>query len=72
MPAKDNLLGSDGKKLVKRLASSFAECTADAKSYVACVSQHLEGVQKGACEAEFRKLQACFQRAAGKARTAGK
>jgi len=72
MPAKDNLLGSDGKKLIKRLATSFAECSSDAKAYGVCVSQHLESVQQGACEREFRKLQACFRKAAAKARAAGK
>ena len=71
MPAKD-LLGTDGKKLIRRLASSFAECSADAKAYGTCVSLHFDSVQKGACEAEFRKLQTCFRKASAKARAAGK
>ena len=72
MPAKENLLGADGKKLIRRLAASFAECSADAKAYGACVSLHFDSVQKGACETEFRKLQACFRKASAKARSAGK
>ena len=72
MPSSVNALGADGKKLIRRLAASFAQCSADAKAYGACVSLQLEGVQKGTCEEEFRKLQTCFQKAASKARAAGK
>ena len=71
MPSKEKLLGSDGKKLIRRLASSFAECSADAKAYGACVQLHLESVQKDACAAEFRRLQTCFRTATTKARARG-
>ena len=64
-------LGPDGKKLIRRLAASFAECSAEAKQYGACVKLHLESVQKGACEAEFARLQTCFRGALTKARARG-
>ena len=63
--------GPDGKKLIRRLAASFAECSEDARRYGVCVKQHLESVQKGACEAEFIKLQQCFRGALAKARARG-
>lgn len=73
MPAKSGttLLGEDGKKLIRRLASSFAECSNEAKTYGACLKLHYEAVQKSACEAEFQALQACFRKQISKARTRG-
>lgn len=64
-------LGPDGKKLIRRLASSFAACRDDAAKYGACVKLHLDGVQKGACEAEFRALATCFKASIAKARARG-
>ena len=71
MPLKDSPLGADGKKLIKRLASSFAQCSREAKAYGACVQKHFDGVQKDACEAEFLKLQACFRKQISTARARG-
>ena len=61
-------LGKDGKKLVRRLASSFAACRDDAAAYGQCIKLHLESVQKGACEKEFLALSECFRKAIGSAR----
>ena len=63
--------GADGKKLIRRLAASFAECSEDARKYGVCIKLHLESVQKGACEAEFLALQKCFRGALSKARARG-
>ena len=64
-------LGADGKKLIRRLASSFAQCTEHAQAYGACIKIHFEGVRKGDCEAEFKALQTCFRTALTKARAKG-
>ena len=69
---KEPPLGADGKKLIRRLASSFAECSEHARLYGACIKLHVESVQKGACEAEFTALQRCFRGALSKARASGK
>ena len=73
MPANpvDGPLGHDGKKLIRRLASSFASCTEDARRYGQCIKSHLEGVQKGACEKEFQALALCFRKEIAKARARG-
>ena len=68
---KEPPLGADGKKLIRRLASSFAQCTDKAQAYGACIKIHLEGVRKGDCEAEFNALQQCFRAALTKARARG-
>ena len=72
MPGKEPILGADGKKLIRRLASSFAECSTQAKAYGVCVSLHLESVQKGACKKEFQALQTCFRKSIAHARTRGR
>ena len=64
-------LGKDGKKLIRRLASSFAECSGAARAYGQCVKLHLDSVQKGQCEKEFRALSECFRKEIGKARARG-
>ena len=69
--AKTDPFGSDGKKLIRRLVTSFAECRADAAAYGACVQQHFDSVAHGACETEFRKLSSCFKAATAKARARG-
>ena len=58
---KEPPLGADGKKLIRRLASSFAECSGAAKAYGACVAKHFDSVSKGDCQAEFVALQQCFR-----------
>ena len=68
---KETPLGPDGKKLIRRLAASFVECKEHASLYGTCVKQHLESVQKGACEAEFLALTKCFRTALTKARARG-
>ena len=68
---KEPPLGPDGKRLIKRLAASFAECSEDARRYGACVKAQLEAVQQGACEKEFVKLQRCFRASIAKARARG-
>ena len=45
---KESPWGADGKKLIRRLAASTAECAEDARRYGACVKLHLESVQQGA------------------------
>ena len=60
---KEPPLGADGKKLIRRLASSFAECSASARAYGACLQLHLESVEKNACEKEFAALRSCFRAA---------
>ncbi len=65
---KEPHLGRDGKRLVKRLASSFSECTDQARRYGACIKQHYEAVERGACEKEFLALSRCFRAALTKAR----
>ena len=64
-------LGNDGKKLIRRLASSFGACNDDARRYGQCIKQHLETLQKGACEKEFMALTQCFRKAMGNARARG-
>ena len=49
------------KRYMRRLISSFAACTAEAKEYGACVGRHMEGVSRGACEKEFAALSRCFR-----------
>jgi hypothetical protein len=74
MPAgglKEPPLGPDGKKLIRRLASSFAACSEDARRYGACVKLHLESVEKGACEKEFQALTRCFRESLNKAKARG-
>lgn len=65
------IVGADGKKLIRRLASSFAACKEDAAKYGACVKLHFDSVQHNACEAEFKALQKCFTKQIGKARASG-
>ena len=64
-------LGADGKKLIKRLATSYGECREQAKAYGACIKLSLAAVEKGACEKEFAALSACFGTAITKARSRG-
>jgi hypothetical protein len=71
MPKPRSDLGPDGKKFIRRLASSFAECSEHAAKYGACVKAHFDSVQKGACETEFQALQQCFRAQAAKARARG-
>lgn len=72
MPAKPRSdLGPDGKRLIKRLAASFAECRKEAKAYGACIALHVEGVERNACEKEFTALSSCFRAASSKARARG-
>ena len=61
-------MGSDGKRLIRRLAASFGACTEDARRYGECLKLHWEGVQKGACEKEFLALSECFRKANARAR----
>ena len=73
MPPKSGpLLGDDGKKLIRRLAASFAECANESKNYGACLKVHYEAVQHAACEKEFQALQQCFRKQISKARARGK
>jgi hypothetical protein len=67
----DGPLGRDGKKLIRRLASSFAGCSDDARAYGACVKAHLEGVSHRACEKEFQALALCFRKQLASARARG-
>ena len=62
---------ADGKKLIRRLASSFAECTEQSAAYGACIKRHYEAVEQGACEKEFQALRRCFDGAIRKARAKG-
>ena len=71
MPPTEGVLGHDGKKLIRRLASSFGQCSGEARAYGQCVKAHLDTVQKGACEKEFRALTLCFRKEVGKARARG-
>eukprot|EP00966_Prymnesium_polylepis_P074696 1733417-Prymnesium_polylepis.1 len=49
------------KRFVKRMAKSFAECTAEARKYGDCIRVHYEAVELRACEKEFLALQKCFR-----------
>ena len=71
MPPPDGVLGHDGKKLIRRLAASFGQCSGPARAYGQCVKVHLDTVRKGACEKEFRALSECFRKEIGKARARG-
>jgi len=51
----------DKKRFIRRLAKSFASCTADVKRYGACIRLHYEAVERHACENEFAALQRCFR-----------
>ena len=64
-------LGKDGKKLIRRLASSFGACASDARQYGSCVALHMESVQKDACAKEFEALMVCFRKEVAKARARG-
>ena len=71
MPSPNTHSGSDGKKLVRRLVTSFAACGDASRQYGQCISQHFDGVQQGACEKEFRALNECFRKEISKARARG-
>lgn len=49
------------KRYVRRLAASFASCTTETSAYGACIRGHMEAVERGACETEFRALSKCFR-----------
>ena len=66
-----NHTGPDGKKFIRRLATSFAACSDASRQYGQCVAVHFESVQKGACEKEFRALADCLRKEASKARARG-
>ena len=57
------------KRYVKRLAASFSSCSVEASAYGACLKGHMEAVERGACEAEFRALSKCFRAAIAKQRS---
>ena len=48
------------KRFIRRLASSFAGCTNEAKEYGACVGRFMEGIDRHACAKEFAALSRCF------------
>ena len=66
-----NHTGADGKKLIRRLATSFAQCSDASRQYGLCIKLHLDGVQKGACEKEFQALTECFRKEIAKSRARG-
>jgi hypothetical protein len=51
--------------------TSFAACSDASRQYGQCISQHFDGVQKGACEKEFHALNECFRKEISKARARG-
>jgi len=63
--------GADGKKLIRRLVTSFAQCGDASRQYGQCMKLHLDGVQKGSCEKEFQVLAECFRKEISKSRARG-
>jgi len=49
------------KRYVKRLAASFASCSAEASAYGLCIKGHMEAVERGSCKTEFSTLSKCFR-----------
>ena len=71
-PAPKDATGADGKKLIRRLAGAFAQCSDAAKLYGICMSGYYDGVQKGQCDAEFQALKKCFRTQLASARASGR
>ena len=50
------------KKFVRRLAKAFGTCTEESRQYGICLQRYLEGVERGACSAQFEALSRCFKK----------
>ena len=50
------------KKFVRRLAKAFGTCTEESRQYGLCLKSYLEGVERGACSAQFEALSRCFKK----------
>ena len=66
MPATSS--PEEKKRLVKRLARAFGTCTEESRQYGLCLQRYLEGIEKGACHAEFEALNRCFKAGLRKAK----
>ena len=49
------------KRFVRRLAKAFGTCTEESRQYGLCLQRYMEGVERGACQAEFNALNKCFK-----------
>ena len=50
------------KRFVRRLAKAFGTCTEESRQYGLCLKSYLEGVERGACSAQFEALSRCFKK----------
>ena len=66
MPATSS--PEEKKRFVKRLARAFGTCTEESRQYGLCLQRYLEGIEKGACHAEFEALNRCFKAGLRKAK----
>ena len=47
---------------MRRLAKAFSTCTEESRQYGLCLKSYLEGVERGACSAQFEALSRCFKK----------
>ena len=61
MPASTTS-SEEKKRFVRRLAKAFGTCTEESRQYGLCLKSYLEGVERGACSAQFEALSRCFKK----------
>eukprot|EP00729_Bicosta_minor_P007746 gene7746-3985_t len=54
------------RKRMGNMSKSFAACSPEAANYGGCITGKLNTIEKGVCEAEFRRLAECMKRHAAK------
>ena len=59
---EDQLSPEEKKRFVRRLAKAFGTCTEEGRQYGLCLKSYLEGVERGACSAQFEALSRCFKK----------
>jgi len=61
MPASTTS-SEEKKRFVRRLAKAFGTCTEESRQYGLCLKSYLDGVERGACSAQFEALSRCFKK----------
>ena len=62
MPRNTSSGVEEKKQFVRRLAKAFGTCTEESRQYGLCLKGYLEGVERGACQAQFEALNRCFKK----------
>ncbi|ETI44769.1 hypothetical protein F441_10462 [Phytophthora nicotianae CJ01A1] len=64
MPAGSSTSKKTPVRMSKLFSQMLTECPLDVQVYGKCVADIHGGVNRQACEKEFQKLRACFERVA--------